>query len=902
MNSNSKIKGKTLNSGRVNPDQLIYKQLIEKNSGSIYVVQDGKIVFHNPHFCLLTGYTSREIKQMDFIDLVHPKDKKLIKLLFSNNFREISIKKSSSFTFRANHKSGEMRWFKSNVSIIPLNGKPALLDNCFDITHQKQFEEKLVEEEKNFRLLVNAFEDMIFIISKGDTVIQANKSVYQMLGYAEHQVMLKSFSGFHLSNERESVKAKLREAFQGNRVLFNVHIQSNDGKNIPVETRLFCGNWSQKEVVFAICQDITVRLEAERIIKLSEEKFSKAFENNSVMMTISTFDEGKYLDVNDTFLKVTGLNRDEVIGKTSAELNIFPEIHLRQKLKKHVVSKGKVKDVETIMLNRKGQNVICQFSAELIDIQGSPCLLAVMNDITQRKQAEERIRLSEQRFRQLAELLPGMLFEANSKGTITFANNYLISTYGFPPSRLKKKLSICSLFDRKSCNTIKTFIENSKTNHELPSVELTAQKQNKELFPALTHIVAIIENSQVSRYMGIMVDITARKQQEIELIRAKKEAEEASKAKERFLSTMSHEIRTPMNAIIGIANILQQEDPKESQLSNIHTLKYSAENLMALLNDILDFSKIEAGKLKINKNPIELKLLAEGLYNTFKHITSKKGLDFSFQIDPQIPNTLLGDSVRINQVLINLTSNAIKFTDKGRITLKIELKKELKAGFQILFSLSDTGIGIPVDKQKLIFKEFTQASVDTTRKYGGTGLGLAISQRLVELLGGKLGIRSKPGKGSEFYFTLNLAKSKAVKDRTDKLETETIVFVKPYRILVVEDNEINSMIVLKFLNSWGLQSELAENGELALELVKNETFDLILMDLEMPVMNGYEAASQIRKLKDPVKNSIPIIALSASAMLDVQNKIFSIGMNEFVLKPFNPSNLKRKIANILNPV
>jgi CheY-like chemotaxis protein len=263
----------------------------------------------------------------------------------------------------------------------------------------------------------------------------------------------------------------------------------------------------------------------------------------------------------------------------------------------------------------------------------------------------------------------------------------------------------------------------------------------------------------------------------------------------------------------------------------------------------------------------------------------------------------LADRVRLNQVLANLISNSIKFTEKGKITITFKLAKETAKTASVFFSVTDTGIGIPIEKQKLIFDEFTQANHQTTREHGGTGLGLAISQKLITLLKGTIGLKSLLGKGSEFFFTLTFTKSK-VKRKLPKIgQTEALTIGlnngKPYRILVVEDNEINSFIVIKFLKGWGIDTTLAENGQIALDILHNDDFDLILMDLEMPVMSGYDATKAIRNLKDNAKNSIPIIALTASALLDVQHKIFSLGMNSFILKPFNPSELKNKIAELL---
>ena len=880
----------------------VFELLVCSCAGSIYVVRDNRIVFHNPQFEQLTGYNADELKRMEFLDLVHPKDRKLIKLLFSNKFQEITQKTSRSYTFRALHKNGETRWFKSNVSIIGWNGQPALLDNCFDITQQKEFERKLVEEEQNFRLLVNGFEDMVFIISKRGMVVQANRSVFNRMGMGEHEVLMKSFSSFFEKQQQDEAKHMISDAFFGKRKILSGDLVRSNGKHIPVEARLFKGNWSQKEVVFAICQDISLRIEAERIVKLSEEKFSKAFENNAVMMVISSFNEGRFIDVNETFLNITGLNREHVIGATSRELNIFPDIKLRNQLKEVISKQGRVLDAEISLINSQGQRILCSFSAEIIEIQGEKCLLFVINDITDKKRAQEKILQSEQRFRQLAELLPEKVFEANASGYLTFANNYLKSFFGFLPTTLDQGVHITDLFSLKDKPKIMNYLKRSAASPELPSVELMAQKLNGNHFPALTHIIAVFEGGKVSRYMGVMVDISAQKQQELELINARDEAEQASRAKERFLSTMSHEIRTPMNAVIGMANILLQDNPLEHQKEYLQNLKYSAQGLMSLLNDILDFSKIEAGKLTVNRYPTDLGEIAKGVYNMFKHLATKKGIDIKLDYDNTLPKTVQTDSGKLNQILTNLTSNAIKFTLNGSVTIRITKERETNASVWARFAVLDTGIGIPYEKHSLIFQEFTQANPNTTRQFGGTGLGLAISHKLVDMLKGSLQVVSQPGRGSEFYFTICLRKVKTPRKKK-VVEQKSVVTLNregnPFRVLVVEDNEINSFIALKFLNDWGLETQLAENGVIAIDMVKENQFDLILMDLEMPEMSGYEATQIIRKLPDATKSQIPIIALTASAMLDVQEKIFKLGMNGFILKPFNPADLKAKISELI---
>jgi CheY-like chemotaxis protein len=352
-----------------------------------------------------------------------------------------------------------------------------------------------------------------------------------------------------------------------------------------------------------------------------------------------------------------------------------------------------------------------------------------------------------------------------------------------------------------------------------------------------------------------------------------------------------------MNAVIGMTNLLLQESPKSEQIDNLEALKYSAETLLTLLNDILDFSKIEAGKIELAKVVFNLKSIAEGLKNSFYQLAKNKGIDLIAEIDKRIPQNLIGDPIRINQVLTNLIGNALKFTEKGKVIISLKLEKDQKKSSTIQFSISDTGIGIHKDKQGIIFKEFTQANADTTRKYGGTGLGLAISQRLVRVLGGVIKVISKPGQGSTFYFSLQLPKTDIpiVEQQPLVSSTTDVEFTKSYKILIVEDNEINKIIAEKFLTKWGFEVDHAENGQVAIEKHQNGNFDLILMDLEMPVMSGYEATLAIREMSAAKKRSIPIIALTASAMLDIQKKIYSLGMNDFILKPFVPNELRKKL-------
>lgn len=384
------------------------------------------------------------------------------------------------------------------------------------------------------------------------------------------------------------------------------------------------------------------------------------------------------------------------------------------------------------------------------------------------------------------------------------------------------------------------------------------------------------------------------------IMRAKNKAEHTALIKAKFLSTMSHEIRTPMNAVIGLTNILIQENPRSDQIENLNTLKFSADLLLSLINDILDFSKIEAGKITFESCDFDLHLLIKNLRNSMKSKAEEKNLVFETTIDPAIPVMVKGDQVRLSQIITNLAANAIKFTHQGEVLIDLRLISKSEENTSIRFSVKDTGIGIPMDKFEKIFQSFSQADTDTTRKFGGTGLGLSITKKLLELQGSHIELESEVGKGSNFFFDLTFQKA-TEEFPAKKVETPVSNFksFEGIKILLVEDNKINVLVAKKFLNKWNLNIDTAENGEIALEMVQNTDYKLVLMDLEMPVMDGYTATQKIRELKATKYKKLPIIALSASAISDFRTKAIKVGMDEFVTKPFNPGELHDVISRFL---
>ena len=385
-------------------------------------------------------------------------------------------------------------------------------------------------------------------------------------------------------------------------------------------------------------------------------------------------------------------------------------------------------------------------------------------------------------------------------------------------------------------------------------------------------------------FIGTIIDVTNLKNTEIEL-------HKASQSKDEFLSTMSHEIRTPLNAVTGLSNILLMEDYLPEQAENLKALKYSGEHLLGLINDLLDFDKIKSGKLKLTEKDFSLKYFLENIKSHFNLRTKEKGLDFHLIKTKDVPTNIIGDKLKLTQIIKNLLSNSLKFTAKGSITLTVKNLGIKKNKIKLEFKVIDTGIGISKDRQETIFESFMQANSETSVKYGGTGLGLSISKKLLGLQNSDLKVESELGKGATFSFIIDFK----VSNRLNLYEPEMVKMQPDYtpintKVLVAEDNKMNVLILKRFFIKWKVDYELAENGKEVLEILKDKDFDVILMDLQMPILDGYETTKIIRNLPN-YKSRTPIIALTAFAQTDIKKKTQCYKMDGFMGKPFNPIKL-----------
>jgi two-component system CheB/CheR fusion protein len=535
-------------------------------------------------------------------------------------------------------------------------------------------------------------------------------------------------------------------------------------------------------------------------------------------------------------------------------------------------------------------------------------ILLAIEDITEQSRfyikENLEIKKAEEKFKGFLESAPDAIVIVNTRGEIQLVNSQTEKLFGYNRKELigeKVEILIPEKYKSKHQNHRNESSMRIKPRYMNAGIDLFGKKKDGIEFPIEVSL------SQLETDEGILVsaairDISEQKRISTELSISKKEAEKATKiaeeavqAKQKFLANMSHEIRTPLNAIIGFTNVVLKTELNAKQKEFIHAIKVSGDALIVLINDILDLAKVDAGKFVFENKPFRMECSIEGMLQIFKTKIEEKKLELIKKYDSSIPVILSGDRARLHQIILNLLSNAIKFTAKGKVTLSVAILDQDENFVNIEFSIKDTGIGISKNDISSIFENFQQASRGTSSIYGGTGLGLAIAKQLIESQGGKIQLISELGKGSTFSFNLKFQKTTAlVEDGNENFELDPLF--KKIKVLVVEDIPLNQLLMKTLLDDFGFEWEIADNGKMAIEKVKINTYDIILMDLQMPEMNGFEATEYIRKT---LKLNIPIIALTADVTkIDLENCKLA-GMSGHVSKPVDEKVLYTNIIKVL---
>lgn len=575
----------------------------------------------------------------------------------------------------------------------------------------------------------------------------------------------------------------------------------------------------------------------------------------------------------------------------SIRLRFWKELsNKNRKLELEMVERRKVEEA----LNRARNNLEARIEARTIELLKTNETLR--QEINDRKGVENRLRTSEERFRQLADLLPQTVFEMNTEGFITYANQHGLKFSGYTEEQIDKGLHISTIFqgaeyERIQENIAHIFNESSPEENEF---EFTNQSGDK--LTVLIYSRRVLEGDRVKGLRGVLLDITHRKRFEEELLKAKEEAERANIAKSNFLAHMSHELRTPMNGVLGITELLLLTDLDEEQRKYLDTISNSGSALLKILNDILDLSRIEANKYSIEPVGFELRKAVDNIVGLFAGSIAIKGLHLNTNLDETIPDFIVGDPIRLGQVLSNIISNAQKFTEKGQIDLNITSVQETEESITLLFEVIDTGIGISHDNLPLIFESFSQVDSSPTRRHGGAGLGLTIAKNIIDLMGGKLDIDSTIGKGARFWFELSFQKDNDRRyfRKNAPSITQKVIKKEDLWVLVVDDDRLSRIIVKEMLEKMGFDVDLAVNGEEALKKLLDREYAIIFMDCLMTGMDGFETSKRIREIniRGSFSDYLPIIALTGKAMKEDIELCYDAGMDDIIIKPVSFSNLR----------
>ena len=644
--------------------------------------------------------------------------------------------------------------------------------------------------------------------------------------------------------------------------------------------------------------DITINKRAEKEIKTSQLKYKDLFEN--IYDAIVILDEKGFIsEYNVAAKRLLEYSEEELVG-----LHVNSIVHKedREQSKsyfKKLLKEGQYSNYQGRIITKSGKEKFVEVNSNSIIKDGIfKGSRDIIRDVSDRKKSETLLTRSEEKYRRIIENINGGILESDVNGKITYIYDGFINLTGFAKEDILGKSELDLLADPSGTEIMQIQHEQRKEGKTGVYEIQIKRKDGSKIWVLVSGAPIYDDQGIITGSIGIYLDISLRKKAEEELITAKEVAEHSVKIKEIFLANMSHEIRTPMNAILGMGKLLIDTTIDNKQKKYLNAINTSANNLLVIINDILDFTKIESGKLKLETVGFNLDELVSSILDTVSYKVVEKDVFLSKKVDPLLKDiVLLSDPVRINQVLINLANNAIKFTSKGEVTINANIIENNEDTSIVHFSVNDTGIGIPEDKLEKIFDSFSQADTSTTRKYGGTGLGLSICKKLVEMLGGKLEVKSVLDKGTTFHFTLKFKKGDSTQLlSSDEEEDVTGIKLHDKYILLVEDHKFNQFYAATILEERGAKVDIAENGKIALEKVQKNTYDLILMDMQMPVMGGLEATRIIRK---KYNTPIPIIALTANAVKGDSEKCLEAGMNDYISKPFKPEILVQKIKKYL---
>ncbi|MBN2282076.1 MAG: PAS domain S-box protein [Candidatus Marinimicrobia bacterium] len=902
----------------------------------------GETIF-NEKWAQLIGYTLEEISPLSvetWKKYIHPEDliksEQLLKKHFS---REVDF---YDIEFRIKHKEGKWVWIHARGKVVSWtdDGSPLwMYGNYQDISQRKKTEEALKNSEKNFRTFFETIDDMIFITNDGGKIFYTNSTAQEKLGYTSEQFSQMHILDLHEKSQRWKAEQIFTDILARKIDTCRIPLVTNFNQKIPVETRIWFGEWNSQACIFGISKDMSGEQEA-------LQKFNKIFNSNPALMAVTENSNGGVItEVNDSFLVNLGYIRNEVIGKTANELNLFFDADKQHQATEELAKTGSIKNIEMRVRTKNGKILEGLFSGEIIESQGKQYSLTVMTDNTEQKSYQSTLELLVEMAKTFINLPVEKLTDEINKalekmGRFVSADRVYVFEYDFDKRSTSNTYEWCSEGIKPEIRNLQDvpleaipqWVETHQRGEEMyiPDVHALPEKsglreilepqkvkslltlplhQRDELVGFIgfdsvqqKHVYNSAERDILLVFGELLVNVQERIKYLKQLSAAKEAAESANRAKSIFLANMSHEIRTPMNVIIGFTDLLESKLTDPIDREYLASIKNSGDLLLSLINDILDLSKIEAGKLKISQSEMHIRNTVQSLSKMFQHIINEKGIEFKLEIQENLPDTVLTDKSRFRQILINLIGNAVKFTQEGFIHISVTGQHnatENKLDY-LKISVKDSGIGISEDFKNHLFDSFSQENGLSTRSYEGTGLGLAISQKFASLMNGQIQVESQLGKGSEFILIIyDLMIDYTIKEQSfHPSHKMKMIEFKPAKILIVDDKVLNRNLLKEIIADKNIELFEAKDGKEAVELTFQHLPDIILMDIFMPNVDGIKATEAIKS--NPQTINIPIIALTGTAKkflgADQRTDYFS----EFLLKPINSEKIYNLLANYLS--
>jgi PAS domain S-box-containing protein len=781
-----------------------------------------------------------------------------------------------------------------NKFTVSLEGCLSHQTSIYEAEIRLRMEKELHEKNVLYSTMVEELQEGLIITTPDSDIIFANPRMEALSGYTLSEMLhRKTYELLVAKDSQPLVQEKLNRRKEGLSDKYEIEQTRKDGSRwlSLINATPYYNDANEVIGIMALVTDITHQKQAEEQLKKSEQDHRLLFNQNPHPMLIFATDTLQILAVNDTTVEKYGYTKAELMQMNLRDLRPAEDIpYLEKNLNSgNEVTRSRhcLKDGALIDVDVSGRDILYNNQA---------ARLVLIQDVTEKLKAESELHLTSSRLKALLQNMQAGILLEDAQRKVVLTNPAFCDMFDVPVPPEELVGLDCAPFADLS----KGYFKNSDTFISVIDDILTARNivlgEELELVDGRVYerdYIPVFSNDEYLGHLWQYRDVSNKKRAQEVLIKARRKAEESSLAKERFLANMSHEIRTPLNAIIGMQRLLEKTSLEAKQKRYLDAIGLSADNLLVIINDILDISKIEAGKLELENVGFDLDKLLRHLVFTLGYKAEEKGIGLYVNIDEAMHPIVLGDSVRLHQILLNLLNNAIKFTDVGKVVINTSLIASTADTQTICFEVSDTGRGIKAENIEAIFDSFTQEDASITRKFGGSGLGLAIGKQLVELFGGELNVKSEYGKGTTFSFTLTLKNEKleAIQPATE-INQNGEQLLQGKKILLAEDNQMNQFLATTILEDWGVIVEVAEDGKQAIEKFNEGKYDLILMDMQMPIMDGLEATRIIRQ---KLHSNIPIIALTANAIKGDKQRCIEVGMNDYLPKPFAQQDLMEKI-------